>query len=209
MFMPRKSRRKPKTAKALRKTPVAADPQPPKKQRSPPRKRITKKAKASLEQQVMDCLAASHPNPLRKKTIIKQTGMNPEHWNYIQASLAQANRIVNVGMQRSGARWGITESELPNVRDRRRPRIVPQNMKREVVVDTAENTVDEVADHTKLDFQKTEDRSRVHNISQAAHFIAEIEGPCWVSWDSNGRTLSLTRNDKGQIHLHDKAQDGA
>ena len=129
--------------------------------------------------------------------------MNPDYWNTVQASLAQANRIVNVGMQRSGARWGITDSELPNVRDRRRPRIVPQkNMKRvnEVVVDTAENSVDEI---------KTEDRSRVHNISQAAHFIAEIEGPCWVSWDSNGRTLSLTRNDKGQIHLHDKAQDGA
>lgn len=207
MFMPRKSRRKPKTAKAIRKTPVVADPQPTKqptkKQRSPSRRRISKKAKASLEQQVMDCLAASHPNPLRKKAIIKQTGMNPDYWNTVQASLAQANRIVNVGMQRSGARWGITDSELPNVRDRRRPRIVPQkNMKRvnEVVVDTAENSVDEI---------KTEDRSRVHNISQAAHFIAEIEGPCWVSWDSNGRTLSLTRNDKGQIHLHDKAQDGA
>ena len=208
MFMPRKSRRKPKTAKAIRKPPVVADPQPTKKQRSPPRRRISKKAKASLEQQVMDCLAANHPNPLRKKAIIKQTGMNPEYWNTIQAALAQANRIVNVGMQRSGARWGITDSELPNVRDRRRPRIV-QNLKREVVVDTTENTVDEVVDHTKSDFRKTEDRSRVHNISQAAHFIAEIEGPCWVSWDSNGRTLSLTRNAKGQIHLHDTAQDGA
>ena len=75
-------------------------------------------------------------------------------------------------------------------------------MKREVVVDTAENTVDEVVDHTKTE------RSRVHNISQAAHFIAEIDGPCWVSWDSNGRTLSLRRNAEGQIMLHDKAQDG-
>lgn len=129
--------------------------------------------------------------------------MNPEYWNTIQASLAQANRIVNVGMQKSGARWGITDSELPNVRDRRRPRIVPQ--KREVVVDTVENSVDEI----KADFRKTDEPTRVHNISQAAHFIALTDGPCWVSWDSNGRTLSLSRNDKGQIHLHDKAQDGA
>jgi hypothetical protein len=202
--MPRKSRRKPKRKNQQTVVSENASIQTTKKPRRFSRKRISKTAKAALEQQVMDCLAANHPSPLRKKQIIKQTGMNPDFWNTVQASLAGANRIVNVGMQKSGARWGITDSELPNVRDRRRPRLDthhPRGQKREVVVDTAENTIEEVVVHTP-------DRNRVHNISQATAFIANIEGPCWVSWNSKGRTLSLTRNEKGQVHLHDKAQDG-